>query len=156
MKLTYNQVIKALNDFADAHLEIETFGNGDLWEAVQHNQLGNFQYPLLWVVDKPATVGDKVFTWNFQVIYIDIVRKDETNENDVKSDAVQVLIDLIAYFEQRYLVNDVGVKWSQVQLVRGGTVELFSERFEDDLSGASISLGLRFPQIYNECVIPKT
>ena len=53
-------------------------------------------------------------------------------------------------------MNTVGVKWSQVQLVRGGTVELFSERFEDDLSGASISLGLRFPQIYNECVIPKT
>ena len=39
MKLTYNQVIKALNDFADAHLEIETFGNGDLYETVQHNLL---------------------------------------------------------------------------------------------------------------------
>lgn len=155
MKLTYNQVIKALNDFADVHLEIESFGSGDLWEVVQHNQLSNFQYPLLWIVDKPATVGDKVFTWNFQAIYIDIVRKDESNENDVKSDAVQVLIDLIAYFEQRYLVNAVGVNWGQVQLVRGGTVEMFSERFEDDLSGASISLGLRFPQIYNECVIPK-
>lgn len=156
MKLTYNQIIRELNNFADAHLEIETFGNGDLWEVVQHNQLGNFQYPLLWIVDKPATVGSNVFTWNFQAIYIDIVRKDETNENDVKSDAVQVLIDLIAYLEQQSGTSAIGVNWNQVQLVRGGTVEMFSEKFEDDLSGANISLGLKIPQVYDECVIPKT
>jgi len=156
MKLTYNLIILELYNFADSHLEIETFGNGDLWEVVQHNQLGNFEYPLLWIVDKPATVGSNVFTWNFQAIYIDIVRKDEGNENDVKSDAVQVLIDLIAYLEQQSGTSAIGVNWNQVQLERGGTVEMFSERFEDDLSGASISLGLKIPQIYNECVIPKT
>ena len=155
MKLTYNQILKELEDFASSHLEIQSFGNGDLWEVVQHNQLANFQYPLLWVVDKPATIGDKVFTWNFQIIFIDVVRKDESNENDVKSDAVQVLIDLIAYFEQKNDTNAIGVNWNQVQLVRSGSVELFTERFEDELSGASIGLGLRFPQIYNECVIPK-
>ena len=31
MILTYNQIIKELNDFADAHREIESFGNGEIF-----------------------------------------------------------------------------------------------------------------------------
>jgi hypothetical protein len=31
---------------------------------------------------------------------------------------------------------------------------MFTERFEDELSGATITLGLRFPQNYNRCEIP--
>jgi hypothetical protein len=100
MKLTYNQVIKQLNDFADAHKQIKSFGNGNLWEVVQHDQLSNFNYPLMWINDQSATMGNGDFTWNFQVLVMDIVRKDESNENEVKSDCVQILIDLIAYFEQ--------------------------------------------------------
>ena len=153
MKVSYNQVIKQLNDFATNHKQVKSFGNGDLWEVVQHDQLTNFNYPLLWVVDQAASMGDGDFTWNFQVIVMDIVRKDESNENEVKSDCVQILIDLVAYFEQ--LNNELNnVNWNQVQLVRSGSVELFTERFEDELSGASIQLGLRFPQNYNYCEVP--
>ena len=153
MKVSYNQVIKQLNDFATNHKQVKSFGNGDLWEVVQHDQLTNFNYPLLWVVDQAASMGDGDFTWNFQVIVMDIERKDESNENEVKSDCVQILIDLVAYFEQ--LNNELNnVNWNQVQLVRSGSVELFTERFEDELSGASIQLGLRFPQNYNYCEVP--
>jgi hypothetical protein len=153
MKVSYNQVIKQLNDFATNHKQVKSFGNGDLWEVVQHDQLTNFNYPLLWVVDQAASMGDGDFTWNFQVIVMDIVRKDESNENEVKSDCVQILIDLVAYFEQ--LNNELNnVNWNQVQLVRSGSVEMFTERFEDELSGASIQLGLRFPQNYNYCEVP--
>ena len=134
MKVSYNQVIKQLNDFATNHKQVKSFGNGDLWEVVQHDQLTNFNYPLLWVVDQAASMGDGDFTWNFQVIVMDIVRKDESNENEVKSDCVQILIDLVAYFEQ--LNNELNnVNWNQVQLVRSGSVELFTERFEDERWG---------------------
>ena len=153
MKVSYNQVIKQLNDFATAHKQIQSFGVGQLWEVVQHDQLTNFNYPLMWVLDQAATMGDGDFTWNFQVIVMDIVRKDESNENEVKSDCVQILIDLVAYFEQ--LNSELNnVNWNQVQLVRSGSVEMFTERFEDELSGASVQLGLRFPQNYNYCEVP--
>jgi len=153
MRVSYNQVIKQLNDFADSHKQVKSFGNGYLWEVVQHDQLQNFNYPLMWIVDQAAAVGDGDFTWNFQVIVMDIVRKDESNENEVKSDCVQILIDLIAYFEQ--LNSELNnVDWHQVQLVRSGSIDMFTERFEDELSGASIQLGLRFPQNYNYCEVP--
>jgi hypothetical protein len=60
---------------------------------------------------------------------------------------------LIAYFEQLNTESN-NVNWNKVQLVRSSTVEMFTERFEDELSGATITLGLRFPQNYNRCEIP--
>ena len=45
MILTYNQIIKELSIFAADHYQIENFGNGDLWEAVEHNQLLDWNYP---------------------------------------------------------------------------------------------------------------
>ena len=81
MILTYNQILKEFSDFASAHKQIQNFGNGDLWEIVEHNQLLDFNYPLFWVVDQPATLGEGTFTWNFNVLAMDLVKKDESNEN---------------------------------------------------------------------------
>jgi hypothetical protein len=155
MILTYNQIIKEFNDFADAHKQIQNFGNGDLWEITERNQLLDYNYPLLWVVDQPANLGDGVFTWNFNIITMDLVNKDESNENDVKSDMIQVLLDLIAYLEQKTNTTDNNVNWLQVQLIRTGTFTSFTERFEDELTGWGMSIGLRIPFNYDSCNIPK-
>ena len=64
MILTYNQILKEFKTFATNHKQIENFGNGDLWEIVEHNQLADFNYPLFWVADQPANLGDGTFTWN--------------------------------------------------------------------------------------------
>jgi len=153
MKVSYNQAIKQINDFATAHEMVQSFGNGNLWEVTEHDQLKNFNYPLLWVSDESATANSGTFTWNFRIILIDIVKKDESNENEVKSDAVQILVDLLSYFEQLSDTKN-NVDWNKVQLERSGSIELFTERFDDELSGASMTIGLTFPQNYNYCEVP--
>ena len=68
MKITYNQMIKEFQDFATAHKQINEFGNGDLWEVVQHDSLlKDFNYPLLFVQDSPATIGDGFITNGFNI-----------------------------------------------------------------------------------------
>ncbi len=156
MIITYNQIIKEFNDFADAHKQIQNFGNGDLWEIAERNQLLDFNYPLLWVADQPATMGDATFTWNFQILTMDLVNKDEDNENDVKSDMIQVLLDLLAYLEQKFNTTTNNVDWTKIQLVRSGNITSFTERFEDDVTGWGMSLGLRIPFNYDKCDIPIT
>ena len=156
MILTYNQIIKEFNDFADAHKQVQNFGNGDLWEITESNQLLDYNYPLLWVVDQPANLGDGVFTWNFNIITMDLVNKDESNENDVKSDMIQVLLDLIAYLEQKTNTTNNNVNWLQVQLIRSGNFTSFTERFEDELTGWGMSIGLKIPFNYDKCNLPIT
>ena len=153
MILTYNQILKEFKTFATNHKQIENFGNGDLWEIVEHNQLTDFNYPLLWVADQPANLGDGTFTWNFNVMAMDLVNKDESNENDVKSDMCQVLLDCVSYFEQKTATSN-NVDWLKVNLVRSGTLTSFTERFSDELTGWGMNIGFRLPFSYNNCDLP--
>ena len=153
MILTYNQILKEFKTFATNHKQIENFGNGDLWEIVEHNQLTDFNYPWFWVADQPANLGDETFTWNFNVMAMDLVNKDESNENDVKSDMCQVLLDCVSYFEQKTATSN-NVDWLKVNLVRSGTLTSFTERFEDELTGWGMNIGFRLPFSYNNCDLP--
>ncbi len=153
MILTYNQILKEFETFATNHKQIENFGNGDLWEIVEHNQLTDFNYPLFWVADQPANLGDGTFTWNFNVMAMDLVSKDESNENDVKSDMCQVLLDCVSYFEQKTATSN-NVDWLKVNLVRSGTLTSFTERFSDELTGWGMNIGFRLPFSYNNCDLP--
>jgi|TARA_R110000803_G_scaffold82744_1_gene148949 hypothetical protein len=153
MILTYNQILKEFKTFATNHKQIQNFGNGDLWEIVEHNQLADFNYPLFWVADQPANLGDGTFTWNFNVMAMDLVNKDESNENDVKSDMCQVLLDCVSYFEQKTAISN-NVDWLKVNLVRSGTLNSFTERFSDELTGWGMNIGFRLPFSYNNCDLP--
>ena len=153
MILTYNQILKEFKTFATNHKQIENFGNGDLWDIVEHNQLADFNYPLFWVADQPANLCDGTFTWNFNVMAMDLVNKDESNENDVKSDMCQVLLDCVSYFEQKTATSN-NVDWLKVNLVRSGTLTSFTERFEDELTGWGMNIGFRLPFSYNNCDLP--
>ena len=155
MILTYNQILKEFETFANNHKQIENFGNGDLWEIVEHNQLTDFNYPLFWVADQPANLGDGTFTWNFNVMAMDLVNKDESNENDVKSDMCQVLLDCVSYFEQKTATSN-NVDWLKVNLVRSGTLTSFTERFEDELTGWGMNIGFKIPFAYDNCNLPIT
>ena len=84
---------------------------------------------------------------------MDLVNKDESNENDVKSDMCQVLLDTVGYFEQKANTTN-NVDWLKVNLVRSGTLTSFTERFEDELTGWGMNIGFKMPFSYNKCSIP--
>ena len=154
MNLTYNQIIQELKDFATKHEQINSFGNGDLWEVIEHNQLADFNYPLLWVKDGATSSSNRLITWNFDVLCMGVVQKDEKDENDVKSDTSQILFDLVSYFEQKTNVSDYGSKWTMVQIVKNGNMNSFTERFEDELTGWTMTVGFEIPNDYNNCDLP--
>ena len=79
-------MIKQFQDFATAHKQINEFGNGDLWEIVQHDSLlKDFNYPLLFVQDSPATIGEGFITNGFNILVMDKANEG-TVETEVKSD----------------------------------------------------------------------
>jgi hypothetical protein len=150
MKITYNQMIKEFQDFAAAHKQINEFGNGDLWEVVQHDSLlKDFNYPLLFVQDSPASIGDGFITNGFNILVMDKANEG-TVETEVKSDTLLILLDTIAYFEKLYTDN-----WKFVKIEKTGSISSFTERFDDTLTGWTMSMQLKQPLEYNECQIPQ-
>jgi hypothetical protein len=147
MELTYNQIIKVLNDFATNHYQINQFGNGDLWEVVEHNQTKDFNYPLLWVQDQPHSTTQGEIEMTFRCFFINLVQKDESNENEVKSDMYQCATDLLSYWYKQTDYRTVSVDINT-------TLTSFTERFNDELTGWWIDIKLTQQFRYDKCSIP--
>ena len=151
MKITYNQIIKQFEDFATAHRQINEFGNGDLWEIVQHDSLlKDYNYPLLFVQDSPASIGEGFITNGFNILVMD-KSNEGAMETEVKSDTLLTLLDCLAYFDKLYTDN-----WKFVSLQKTGSISSFTERFDDTLTGWTMTIQFTQPLEYNECQIPQT
>ena len=149
MKITYNQIIKQFEDFATAHRQINQFKSGDLWEVVQKETLAELNYPMLFVQDSPASIGDGFITNGFNILVMDKANEG-TVETEVKSDTLLILLDTIAYFEKLYTDN-----WKFVKIEKTGSISSFTERFDDTLTGWTMSMQLKQPLEYDECQIPQ-
>ncbi len=149
MKITYNQIIKQFEDFATAHRQINEFKTGDLWELTQKESLSELNYPMLFVQDSPVSVGDGFITSSFNILVMDKANEG-TVETEVKSDTLLILLDTIAYFEKLYTDN-----WKFVKIEKTGSITSFTERFDDTLTGWTMSMSLKQPLEYNECQIPQ-
>jgi len=149
MKITYNQMIKEFQDFATAHKQINEFKSGDLWEIVQKETLAELNYPMLFLQDSPATIGEGFITNGFNILVMDKANEG-TVETEVKSDTLLILLDTIAYFEKLYTDN-----WSFVKIEKTGSISSFTERFDDTLTGWTMSMQLKQPLEYDECQIPQ-
>ena len=149
MKITYNQIIKQFEDFATAHRQINQFKTGDLWEIVQKETLAELNYPMLFVQDSPASIGEGFITNGFNILVMDKANEG-TVETEVKSDTLLILLDTIAYFEKLYTDN-----WKFVKIEKSGSISSFTERFDDTLTGWTMSMQLKQPLEYNKCQIPQ-
>lgn len=153
LQVTYLQIIAKLQEFVDQHEQLQTFGNGDPWEIVEHNQAGQFKYPLMWAVDSSWSISDKttasgtsILAGSFQVFAMDLVNKDEDNENNVLSDTQQMLLDLQAYLER-----DADANWFKVKLIRGTSLNPFTEKFNDEVAGWSFNITFQQPMLFDSC-----
>ena len=142
-------MIKQFEDFATAHKQINEFKTGDLWEVVQKETLAELNYPMLFLQDSPATIGEGFITNGFNILVMDKANEG-TIETEVKSDTLLILLDTIAYFEKLYTDN-----WKFVSIQKSGSISSFTERFDDTLTGWTMSMQLKQPLEYNECQIPQ-
>jgi len=148
---TINQLVSVWKDIATRHYQINGFGIGDSWEIGADKA---YMHPVLWVnpvtANMPSTdTGFKTFEINFEVRLFDLVNKDESNENDVLSDTIDILKDIIVEFKGHpYYVN------SQLNIINDINFESFTEEFDEEVSGWLCEISLMTPIINSFCGIP--
>ena len=144
-QLTYNEVVQRIEDWASAHKQLNHFQEADPWEF---NTSGNTEFPAMLLQNQPGTVGDKVYTYNFTAFFMDLVDDGERNEREVKSDMQLIALDFVAQ------LTNTGYEW---QFDRSGkSVIPFTERFDSEVTGWTIDIGLSVPFDWNKCQIPET
>jgi hypothetical protein len=144
--ITLNQIIKKFQDIATAHLQINSFGFGDVWEI---EASGAKTAPVMWLYWRQSDTSERVITHSFSLLFMDLVDKDEHNENDVLSDQLLICTDVLA------LLDDP-TYWDDMIIDVTSGIEPFTERFENEWSGVSVDFTLRCPFTRNNCLVPTT
>jgi len=147
---TYNNIIDIFRDIANRHYQIADFFVGDIWEEDANTRL----YPLL-VVNPVSALMEKsdngyaTFEITMDVQISDQVFKSEANETDVKSDTLQMLQDIIVEFNQHPFYTN-----SRFDITNDLNFETFTEKNDDELTGWTVQIILRTPNIRKFCGIP--
>jgi len=145
---TQNQIIKAFSDFADGHLQINSFQFGYPFEFATS---GDTIFPQLFVTPLDHRYSNKTFEFNYRLIFADIVGKGERNRDDVLSDQLEIAKDAIAQFshpDYPFLLDMSNVR-----------LEDFFETFSESNSGIDVSgymaeILIKVPFDNNRCFIP--
>ena len=140
-----NQLIKIFSDFADSHLQINSFGFGEVYEANGNPKVtGNT--PTLWIFPTQATPLENTTIYSFDVRCWDLVTKGEENENDVLSDCQQTLFDFIQFIKHNEIF-DINVSGDP-------SMTPFTEQLADDVTGWECSIDIEVNSINSDCMIP--
>ena len=140
---TLNQIITELEAIATAHYQINSFSFGDIWEI---NSSGGIDYPLMHLNIDNVEIQGSMQKFKFNLLFCDIVKGGEVNENDVLSDQLEIAKDVIAQLKHHDYAWDF--------LGNNLVLEAFTERLTDSVSGYSLSIDLELPYDSNRCSIP--
>ena len=146
---SYNNIIDALKCVSISHGMVNTVSSGNT-DDIDIN--ANVVYPLVHIVPSSVSAGVQQITISFNVLAMDLVKTDESNEQQVLSDTMQILIDIIAQYKNGLMLNvqqNTGI-YGQADDV-SYTLEPFTERFDNVVSGWNMSFNIVMPATYFAC-----
>ena len=140
--VTLNMLYDLFRKLGNDSLIIKTTTIGDIFEV----DLVETTYPLLHITTSTANYTPNVLTYNFQFIVMDLVSKDESNEEDVLSDMLQVIGDVISNLKNSDFDTDFEDFRHIIRIQDNIACEPFTERFDNEVTGwtATISISVDF------------
>ena len=160
--ITFRNVVGFLETIADKHFEINSFHSGGMSE-VDINKLGATDYVILYAEPGQATINTGVMTYSFSVYVMDmtndqILGDSPNNERiartDTYSETLQIMQDVINEFKHAMY----STSWvdNEVVLETPITVEPFTARFENELTGWVADITIEVNNTNNLCIVPIT
>ena len=175
---TYNNVVNTLLRLGEYHEQISSTSVGDIF-SVNIEKMQKF--PLLHINPTNVSTGDSQLTYNFQIFIMSQVTEREnwttnrsqivtssndefeklvktlSNEQDVFNEMLQICTDFIGMLRHSSRqslegVNDINfpLYFTQDQF----TIEPFSERFDNLLTGWVFNIGVLVQNDFQTCDIP--
>jgi len=170
----YNNVIDTIWCISESHHQIKATTVGDIWEIdLEKNTL----FPLCHINPLNVIAGAKTLEFDLQILVCDLVEPHESNEQEVLSDTMQICTDLISEYKFGTLLShNMGAgntpAGSPQNPTHTGhhtseqprrywlaesdiTLEPFTERFANAVSGWVFNLRVVVQFEYQTCDIPQ-
>ena len=159
--ITYKNIIDDFNTIATNHFLINSFHSGML-DEVDINKLDQSDFPILYVEPGNTNIDKGVMTYTFTVFTMNLIKEDLTNREEVWSEMLQIMQDIIAEFRQNLSVQtsggDSGKKYSyipnEVVLNLPINAEPFTVRFSNMLTGWNATFTMQVNNPNSLCNAP--
>lgn len=148
MNKTLEQILTSLEDvILNKNDYFNSFGYGSIINLVSKTDI---KYPMLWIDNllQVNTYKNGVFIFKFDLLIMDLVYDDDSNEKYILSDTLRAGIDLINHLKDNF--NTYGFFVNKRQ---GDSIDFvnFNEKFVDRVSGTKITIELMVPDDGNVC-----
>ena len=164
---TYNNVINTLKNIGDQHHQIATITTGDIFDI---NLEKMEKFALMHINPVNVVAGEFGLTYNFQIFIMDLVSEKAdwteanfqsadrlSNEQEVLSQCLQIAVDIISMLrhsehQSTQNIDDINkpLYFSQGEQ----TLEPFTERFDNLLTGWVFSINVLVANDFDACTIP--
>jgi len=152
--LSYKEIIKANEAFANNHFAIENFEAGEVWQLTNHDEFQSFKYTLMFMEREPSSFSQGEFVYTFRVWFLTRVESPKDRNGllfqeytDAISNMTSIAQNFIAYWKQ-------DVNYPELQFDIVGSVEPETDVTPDRISGVSIICNFRVNFNYDNCLIP--
>jgi len=150
--VSLNQIVSRIQAIADQHYQVKSFDSGNVSQAFEKDSLDRLLYPRVFLNQLGATSTGGSLYYNFELIITDLVDKDRGNEQEVKSDCMQIATDFITVMERFEFINEGSDAFFQPsQTVNYG---FLSEDYSDRISGVVANIQIKQGFNFNRCVVP--
>lgn len=136
--VTLNMLYDLFRSVGASNTVIQTTSIGDIFEV----DLVETKYPLLHIGTQTAGYSTGSLTYSFQFIVMDLVKKDESNEEDVLSDMLQVIGDVLSVLLNSDFDTDFTDFRQVIQIQDSISCEPFTERFDNEVTGWTASIDI--------------
>lgn len=152
---TLRGFVKDLEKIYQNHEQLNDFGFGYIEDVtIKHVQEGAVQYPYMFVIPSDTTVDERELKYSMTIIVMDRqVQGTDENMLDILSDTNQILQDVIAQF--KYSNTAAEGNFSEVyDIDLPITLQPFSDRFDDYVSGYFATITITLGQGLDRCIAP--
>jgi len=166
---TYNNVIDTLKQLGIEHKQITTTTTGDIYDI---DLSVNTLFPLFHINPVSVATSPSELIYNFQLFVMDAVSQKEdwteanlqsatnlSNEQEVLSQCLQICVDIISImrhskWQSASTTNPLDID-DPVYFTDGEfSLEPFTERFDNLLTGWVFSIGIVVQNDFQSCTIP--
>tara|TARA_R110002012_G_scaffold50421_2_gene130420 strand:+ start:1375 stop:1827 length:453 start_codon:yes stop_codon:yes gene_type:complete len=141
--MNYFDIIDKLKAHFDSDELVNTVTQGDLFEVDLSKQT---IFPLVHLIVNTATFEDNVIRYNISILAMDIVdiTKDETtNKFEGNDNELYIINTQLAVLNRCYELLRRGTLYTDAFQVDGNpSAEFFTERFENKLAGATLTVDI--------------
>jgi hypothetical protein len=145
--MTLNNLIALFQTYQEADLRVNSFVFGDASD-VDNQQDSDGVVMWAFIDPSPASIQSTEIRYSFQIAFLDVLNKDDSNLRDVLSDTFTVCLDFVSWLDK---YDDTVLEYS---IDRTANIQAVKDRFESEYAGHTVGVTFTLPFDYDTCQIP--